>query len=137
MPEFTIDRQAAKDTCKHCGKVYEVSRGSVFEDHSPLALYIAGMHGCEGNPIVALTIAIARPPGEPPSAVTLQVTPTKTQFEMRVIAPDESPWQNHTYLGRMLTREEALASPLIDLFFKLADIIVTENPEVNSFLGNG
>jgi hypothetical protein len=137
MSEFTIDRQAATDTCRHCGKVYSVSRGSVYDDGSPFALYIAGMHGCQGDPVVALAVAVKTSAGETPSAITLQVQPSETEFQMRIVAPDNSPWKSHTYLGRMLTREEALASPLRETFFRIADIVVTENPEVNSFLRTG
>ena len=92
------------------------------------------MHGCKGKPIVALAIAVARPEGETPSAITLQVRPSETEFEMRIVAPDKSPWYSHAYLGHMLTRKEALASPLRELFYRIADEVVSENPEVNSFL---
>jgi hypothetical protein len=128
MSELTIDRQATRDTCQHCRSVYEVSHGSVYDDGAPFALYIAGMHGCESDPVVALVIAIARPEGETPSAITLQVRPSKTQFEMRIIAPYGSPWRSHAYLGHMLTRDEMLSSPLREMFFQIADIVVTDNP---------
>jgi hypothetical protein len=117
MSELTIDLQLTTDTCQHCGRVYQVSRGSVYENGSPFALYIAGMHGCEGDPVVALAIAIASPEGETPSAVTLQVRPSDTQIEMQIVAPDSSPWQSHSYLGHMLTRDEVLSSSLREMFF--------------------
>ena len=136
MSELKIDRQAATETCQHCGAVYVVSRGSVYEDNLPFALYIAGMHGCKGEPVVALAIAVARPEGETPSAITLQVMPSEIEFEMRIVAPDKSPWHSHAYLGHMLTRNEALASPLRKLFYRIADEVVSENPEVNGFLNS-
>jgi hypothetical protein len=92
------------------------------------------MHGCDGDAIVALAIAIARTEGFIPSAITLIVQPSDKNIEMRIIEPDISPWKSHTYLGQMLTREEVLASPLREVFFRIADKVVVGNPEVNGFL---
>jgi hypothetical protein len=69
-----------------------------------------------------------------PSAVSIQVWPTETEYQMVIIDPSISPWRAHTYLGRMLTREEALASPLKGEFFRIAGHVLAENPDINSFL---
>jgi hypothetical protein len=52
---------------------------------------------------------------------------------MRILEPDDSPWEDHEYLGHKLTREEALASPHIKTFFRIADQIV-DVPEVRRYL---
>ncbi len=134
MPELTFDHEKATDYCEHCGKEYAVSRGSVYEDNFPIAIYVAGMHGCEGEAIVVLAIALAQPDKQTPVAITLQIMPTETEFEMRIISPDYSPWREYAYLGHTLSRADALASPQKELFFRIADLIVIENPEVNDFL---
>jgi hypothetical protein len=134
MPELTLDYQSAADKCPHCGRDYPVSLGSVYEDGSPRGLYIAGMHACRFGPIVVLAIAIAAPKGKPPSAVTLQVVPSETEFEMSIVDPGTSPWKGRAFLGRMLTREEMLSDPLRDEFFRIADAVVLQNPGVNRYL---
>ena len=136
MSVLTFDQQSTSDVCEHCGSAYPVSRGSVYADGTPFALYVAGMYGCEGDSIVVLTIAIARPVGDLPSAIALQVQLTATELQMSIIAPETSPWRNHTYLGRILTREEALSSPVKEVFFRIADLVVTTNSEVNAFLNS-
>jgi hypothetical protein len=134
MPQFTIDHQAAMETCQHCRSVYSVSRGSVYEDSQPFALYIAGMHDCNGHPVVVLAIAVARPDGEVSSAMTLQVQPSETEYEIRILEPDNSPWKSHSYLGHMLTRNEVLKSPLRETFYQIADTVITSNVVVHTFL---
>ncbi|MBN1908981.1 MAG: hypothetical protein JW818_04515 [Pirellulales bacterium] len=133
MPPLTIDCQTATDICHCCDREYPVSRGSVFRQGIPFALYMAGMHGCHGDTVVVLAVAVPRP-GEEPTAVTIRIVPTNTQFQMQILDPETSPWRNHAYLGRMLTRQEALASTLKDTFFEIADAVVVSNTSVNNYL---
>jgi hypothetical protein len=47
----------------------------------------------------------------------------------------ESPWKSESYLGLMLDRNAALASPLKDLFLHVAGHIAGDVPEVQAFRG--
>jgi hypothetical protein len=133
MSSLSIDRQQSSEICDHCGQQYTVSRGSVYNDGAPFALYLAGMHGCGARKSVVLAIAIKRERHEKPTAVSIQVWPEESEYKMAVLEPKVSPWRTHTYLGRMLTRKQALASPLIDMFFHIADVVVADNRDVRSF----
>jgi hypothetical protein len=63
----------------------------------------------------------------------LDVWSTDTEIQMSVTDPDESPWREEQYLGSMLTREQALVSPLLPTFFAIADQIALQEP-VSSFV---
>jgi hypothetical protein len=135
MNGLAIDRQAITETCGHCGREYQVTRGSVYREGEPFALFIAGMHGCRGERVVALTIALSQGPKATPLALTLQILPTETEYQMRIVEPSLSPWRDQAYLGRMLSRPEALAGQLKPTFFEIADAVIAMNPELNSYLG--
>lgn len=52
---------------------------------------------------------------------------------MTVTDASESFWKSEEYLGKLMDRAEALASPLIDSFFHIADHIVSDIPQVRSY----
>jgi hypothetical protein len=55
-------------------------------------------------------------------------------FAVSVINSTDSPWPAASFLGRPMTRDEALASPLIREAFHLADHIVLEDEPIKSYL---
>src|SRR6267378_5401015 len=119
---LTLDYQPATEVCRHCSEVYPVSRGSIFIDGVPHAIYLAGLHACESAGSVILGVGVLPPEvgseeGRP-EAFSIQIWLRGDHYEMAVLEPDQSPWQSHGYLGRMLTREEVLASPRKDSFFE-------------------
>jgi hypothetical protein len=136
MSKITLDQQVIQRACEHCKQPFIVGRGSVYEDGKPISIYLAAMHDCNKNNTVHLAIAICKHHeglGEN-TAVTLRANPSDTEFEMTLINPNESPWAAETYLGKMLDRQQALASPLLAAFFEIADHIVMEIPAVNEYL---
>lgn len=66
--------------------------------------------------------------------VALTVRPSETHFNMRIEEPERSRHINFKPLGIPLTRNEALASPLVKAFFEVADYIVEQDSTVNSYL---
>jgi hypothetical protein len=136
---ITLDHQIAREFCNHCQQALTVSRGSVFEDNNPIGIFLAAMHACDSDRLVHLAIAVRKGYKSAPetTAIALKVRPTSAEIQMSVVNAEESSWKTEEYLGRLMNREEALASPLIESFFHIADHIVAEIPEVRSYLADG
>jgi hypothetical protein len=87
---------------------------------------------------VVLGLGVLPPDGVaedmPPDALTIQVWSVDDDYHMSVVDPDGSPWNHHTYLGEMRSRNEVLGSPHKALFFDIARSIVQENPAVAAYL---
>src|SRR5688572_15247548 len=121
MRTLGLDQQTVRQHCTHCGQEFDVSRGSAYDDGEPVALYLAGLHACNGPPVAHLAIAI-RPEyrgNQQPEAILLQMWTTVDSVAMRVTDAAESPWSGERYLGRFLDRAEALESPLLETVFHI------------------
>lgn len=66
--------------------------------------------------------------------VFLRVWPEEHQYRMRLLDPTLSHHRNYKALGKPLDRESALANPLRNDFFAVADGIVENDPAVTSYL---
>lgn len=132
---MTLDHQDYFDVCDHCQQSFQVIRGSVFDEGEGIALYLAAVHGCSSS-LVDLAIAIREgyADAEETCAIFIKARPNAEQIEMTVVDPKDSFWRTEDYLGRLLTRNEALGSPLIKPFFHIADHIVTEIAELRNYL---
>jgi len=133
---ITLDRQVTTRRCEPCNVDFTVVRGSVFEDEHPLGLYVLALHGhsAQGRLAhLALGVLDRRDPDATPVAVALKVSATDREFRQSAVDWAESPWASETYLGRMLDRADALASPLSPVLFHIADHVLRELPEVESY----
>jgi len=110
MGVLRLDQQTVRQRCSHCGQEFSVSRGSAYEDGDGIALYLSGLHACNGPPVAHLAIAIR--PGyrdnARPEAILLQMWSTEDSVAMQVTDAAESPWSGEAYLGHLLDRDEAL-----------------------------
>ena len=133
---ITLDRQVVSQHCDGCNVNFTVVRGSVFEEGKPFGLYLVALHGhSPGSRLAHLALGLldrARP-DLPPVAVAIEVLATPGEFRHSVVNWPESPWASEAYLGRMLDRSEALASPLKPLAFHIADHVLQDLPEVQSY----
>ena len=66
--------------------------------------------------------------------VELTVKPSEPAFNMQIEEPEKSRHPDFKQFGLPLTRDEALASPLRNDFFEVADYIIERNPSVRSYL---
>ena len=55
-------------------------------------------------------------------------------YNVGLVDAAESPWQDVTFIGRVLNRNEALAHPWHEEVFHITDHMVAEDPEIRSFL---
>ena len=114
-----LDHQIVLDVCDHCKREFKVIRGSIYDDDNGIAIYLAAMHACDSGKLVDLAIAIRQgyKGASETSAIALKVRPTATEVQMTIADPGELFWKREDYLGKLMHRKEALASPLIESFF--------------------
>lgn len=107
-----LTRFVAKD-----GDAFAIYHATLTEQHPELGVYLA----------IGVDDDWSKP--ESPSRVAFACWLSPAENEIRVSVTDraESPWSESKVLGRMLDREEALASPLIDEVFHLTDHIVKQD----------
>jgi len=134
MREFIVDYQATYETCSRCGKAYAGSQGLVSNPEITDAKFLASLHACVGNPEILLAIAFDDLTGASPVVSNLLVLRTGSGVQMCFVEPEETPWGDKNTLGKLLTRQEALASPLKEPYFRIADVIVDRLPHLHFFL---
>src|SRR5204862_7682944 len=117
---LTLDHQHATERCDHCAKDYPVSQGSIYDEGRPIAIYLAGLHPCEGRGSAIFGIGV-NDDGGVPESFSIQAWLVNEQYEMTLLNPEQSPWRSHSYLGQLLTRAEVLASPRTKFYFDLRD----------------
>lgn len=136
MAILSLDQQTTRQRCSHCGRQFDVSRGSAYEDGEGVALYLAGLHACDGPPIAHLAVAVR--PGYRDNAgaeaILMQMWTAADGIEMFVTDAMESPWSSEEYLGTLLDRVEALESPLLETAFRIAGHVARYNATVARYL---
>ena len=69
-----------------------------------------------------------------PCAAAMVVRAAAKQFTFSLEDWSESPWKDEKYLGEMLDRSAVLESPHKDLFFHIAEHVVSELSQVRDYL---
>ena len=135
MGKITIDYQVVDETCNHCHDTFQTTRGAVYDDSRGFGLYLAALHACHSGRVAHLVVAVRQgyQTFRETCSVAMQITPTETDFQMAVVNAEDSLWISEPYLGRIMNREEALGSPLIQNFFQIADRIVEDNPKIGEY----
>ena len=112
-----------------------MTRGAVYDDSLGFGLYLAALHACHSNRVAHLVVAVHEgyQTFRETCAVAMQITATATDFQMFVVNAEDSPWASESYHGRIMDREEALESPLIQIFFRFADQVVDDNPKIREY----
>jgi len=137
--EITLDRQVVAQRCPECNADFTVVRGSVYNALERIGLYLIALHGHSSRGRLAhLAVAIldGAPDRSHPVAAAMQVIGLPHQFEVSFVDWTSSLWHGETYLGEMLDREQALASPQRSTFFHVSDHVVTELPEVQAYFAS-
>jgi hypothetical protein len=124
--------------CSHCGKQLFSVCGFIALDGDAYSTYFALLHTAHGEIVVALTISIGKWWDDDALSerqrIAMTVRPSESAFNMRIEEPEKSRHVSFKPLGIALTRKDALASPLRDKFFEVADYIVERDPSVHSYL---
>lgn len=135
MGQIAIDYQVVDQTCNHCRATFQVTRGSAYDDNIGFGLYLTALHACHSGRVAHLVVAVRKgyQTFRETCAVAMQITATETDFQMSVVNAEDFPWASESYLGRIMDREEALESPLIQIFFRFADQVVDDNPKIREY----
>jgi hypothetical protein len=124
--------------CPHCGEESMTVWGWVSKDNAAHAAYFANLMTGHQEISVRLTISIGGWGEEDNLAkrkwVFIEARPIAGSYEMMVREPEESLYSGKQILGKALARSEALASPLMQEFFAVADYIAFNDPAVRSYL---
>lgn len=135
--EITLDRQAITQHCPECNDEFTVVRGSVYDAGTPFGLYLVALHGHSPQGRIAhLGVAVLDHSGGPPQAVAMDIIATPDQIGFTAIDWSNSPWRDEAYLGEMLDREQALASPSWSPFLRIAEHVVGDLPEVATYFAS-
>jgi hypothetical protein len=133
-----LGEEPASIKCSDCGKQVTSVCGFVSRNGDAYSTYFALLHTGHAEIIVLLTISIGKWWDDEALSerhwLAMSVRPSETKFNMRIEEPKKSRHSNWKPLGISLTRAEALASPLREEFFSVADYIVENDPAVNSYL---
>ncbi len=141
MGVLTIEmgEEVKTQICADCGKESQSVRGFVYDDGDAYSVYLAVIYTGHKDKLVALAVGIgdwdegAGP--ESRRSVTIFIRRSPTEFQMSLQDAEISPWKSAAnWLGRMLSRQEALESPLRDAFFHVADHVVANDSRVRSYL---
>jgi hypothetical protein len=124
--------------CSHCGEKSKTVWGWVSKDSTAYAVYFANLMTGHQEASARLTISIGGWGEEDNLAkrkwIYIEARPIPASYEMMVREPEESLYNGKPILGAALSRSEALASPLIQEFFAVADYIAFNDPAVKSYL---
>jgi len=132
---ITLDKQVVSNHCATCDVDFAVVRGSVYEEGQPFALYLIALHGHSEGPLAYLAIAIKDPTSSSrPIAALMLVESTPEEIGFVLTEWESSPWREEGYLGQMLSPEEVRSSPYRAAFFRVAEHVVKDLPEVHEYL---
>jgi hypothetical protein len=128
--------------CPDCGEKSMTVWGSISKNDTAHAVYYAGLMTGHSQDSVRLTVSIggwglANPDEENVEQrrwLFIEARPTSDRYEMMVREPEESFYFDKPLLGNPMSRTEALASPLLEEFFAVADFIAFHDPAVKSYL---
>jgi hypothetical protein len=122
--------------CGCCGESYRKVWGFLYDDDSAYAVYYATLSSHDRRRRVEMAIGIGNwgehSKVEDRLSMALDV---QAGFKMTIVDAADSPWvEAQTLLGKMLDRSEALAHPLKDEFFRIADYVVLNDPRIKEHL---
>lgn len=125
-------------TCECCGRPVKRVWGFVSKDQGAHAVYYSLMVDHDDRRWVVHTLSIGNwwddNAVDSRAWMCLQSWSDGSNFNVKIVEPEESnhfPWPSG---GRPLSRSEALADPRIGEFFAVVDFVNAHDPAVNSFL---
>ncbi len=137
-----FDDQVRSGTCRHCGGDYRSVWGTVYEEQEAVAMYFADLYDHfheHSEPRVVLSLAVGDWRDDAGSrarcAMTMQAWGAGNEVHFAVTDPGSSPWQGWGMVGWSMTRREALGSPLLETFFRIADHIAYYDHRLDRALG--
>jgi len=109
----------------------------VYRDNDAYAVYYAGFTDSHPNRVaVAVSLGEWTEEAGPQDRVAfaLELWSTATEYQVGLVEPCNSPWRDVAFLGRMLSRAEALEHPWLSDVFHLTDHMISDDPELRGHL---
>ena len=137
---LTIEFEAPRDQspCPCCGGRTTALTRFVHKDGDAHAVYLATYSDNHPEKVVSIAAGLGEwGDGTTPKdrvAFAMQLRCGEDGYAVSVLDGEHSPWTNAEFLGRLLSREEALKHPLIREAFHLTDHIVLEDEPIKSYL---
>lgn len=123
--------------CADCGGFTTTLVRFVYQDGDAYAIYYARY--ADNHPMSEMALAVGLgdfTEGSAPEhrvSFALNMRLVDGKFEVMVVDPEQSPWQQAKVIGRMLTRAEALAHPRIKDVFHVTDHMTTDDPAIKAY----
>jgi hypothetical protein len=138
MLRIEFEEPRDQGPCPCCGgKTTSLTR-FVYKDGDAHAVYLASYSDNHPEKLVSVAAGIGGwGDGTTPSdrvAFALQLQLAGENFAVTVVDGDSSAWSNAAFLGRSLSRSEALAHPLIKEAYHLTDHMVVEDRAIVEYL---
>jgi hypothetical protein len=129
------------EPCPCCGGRTTHLTRFVYSNEEAHAVYYAAFSDKHEERMVSVLVSLGEWGGwdkeEAPNnrvAFALRIRLAAAEYQMMVTDATKSSWHDATFLGRMLSRQEALKHPWLQEAFHIADHIVTEDQEVQDYL---
>jgi len=141
MLSFEFETPRDQGPCPCCGGNTTALTRFVHKDGDAYAVYLASYSDNHPERVVSLIAGLGEwGEGTTPAArvaIAMQLRNTATGYAVAVIDGSASPWANATFLGHLLSREEAMASPQIGAALHLTDHIVSQDQPIIQYLSQG
>ena len=135
------DDQATDGVCVRCGAPYESVIGVLYEDEEAIAIYRADLFDHfhrDAEPRVVLSIAVGdwQDGTDHSDRCSAAIEAWAEVDRVRMAFSDRagSPWQELEVVSWQLTSKEAEASPLRDVFLRLADHVACNDRRLRRVL---
>ncbi|HLZ75707.1 hypothetical protein [Phenylobacterium sp.] len=128
--------------CTCCGRTLTSLTRFVHRRGDAFAVYYLDLNHADQRPIAYGLVGFGDwgadniDPVAARTAFAFQLALGAEAYALGMIDPDETPWTT-TFLGRRLTREEALRHPLLQEVFDLSDHMVQCDERLIAHLGRG
>jgi Mrp family chromosome partitioning ATPase len=134
--EFEPENQS--EPCECCGgKTTSLTR-FVYNDGDAYAVYYAKFSNNHPERVVVATVSLGEwGEGSTPDqrvAFALELRNSENEYQVGLIDAQFSPWQDAKTIGRTLSRDEALAHPLVKEAFHVTDHMVTDDAPIHEYL---
>lgn len=133
MIEIEFEEPVVK-ICECCGNESVTLTRFVYQDGDAFAVYYSKFTLSHPDKVVYGLIGVGEwGDGSEPKdriAFPFRIWVKEGQFQVGLVDASESPWNNVTFLGTILNRDEALKSSWIKDVFHITDHIVTDDMAV-------
>ncbi len=126
--------QPQYEQCECCGRRTTRLTRFVYQNGDAFAVYYVLFTDGHDRKVAYALIGLGEwgESGSPEqrAAFSVKIWADDTDWKVNVTEREESPWADVTFLGEILSRDEALRHPWIEDVFHITDHIVTEDEPV-------